>query len=314
MAELTNELFPQLEPFERGWLALDHGHQMHWQLSGNPAAEPVIWIHGGPGSSATPLHRRLFDPGRFLIIQHDQRGCGASEPQGSIEANTAAILVADIERLRLALGVSRWSVAGGSWGATLALLYAQAYPDAVKRLMLRSPFLATAAEINGFLGSPRSSCLASWERLQHECIGLGGSTILDTSYQVFCLENDVAAQIQLARAWVQYEAAMDAYPVPVAPLSRFNDRALRARYRVHVHYLKHQCFVEQPILTHPEAFDGKAVTLVHGDQDALCPFGNSLAIARAVPHAHLRRVAGAGHNMVEPSMLSALVREIQAWN
>jgi len=312
------ELFASIEPFKKGLLELDSGHRMHWQLSGHPEGVPVIWIHGGPGSSASPLHRRLFDPKRFLIIQYDQRGCGLSEPKGATEFNTTTDLLTDIERLRQALGLARWHVAGGSWGATLALLYAQAHPDVIDRVLLRSPFLATAAEIDAFVYAPRPACQAAWEQLEHECRQgqtdhPGKTPILEHSYRTFCVENDRAAQSRLARAWVNYESAMDAYPVPARPMSRFDDHALITRYQVHTHYLKHRCFVDETVLSHPEVLRGADLTLVHGEQDALCPFENSELIQRAVPGAHLVRVTGAGHNMFDERMMKTLLMQFQTW-
>ena len=306
-------LFPVLEPFDSGLLALDHGHQMHWQASGNPDGKPVLWIHGGPGSSASPLHRRLFDPTRFLIIQYDQRGCGRSEPHGDTAANTTSDLLQDIEHLRHALGIVRWDVAGGSWGATLALLYVQAHPDAVDRVLLRSTFLGTGAEIDAFLHEPQGACEAPWLQLRDACSNHGVGSILDISHRVFCEQSDNAAQCQLARAWVQYESAMDAYPAVAPSLSRFDDSALIARYQVHTHYLQHRCFLKQAVLSNTEVMRGLDLTLVHGEADALCPFANSVMIQRSVPHATLVPVAGAGHNMFDNRMLEALLMQFQTW-
>jgi len=313
-------LFPSISPFREGVLALGHGHQMHWQLSGNPQGQPVLWIHGGPGSSASPMHRRLFDPQKYLIIQYDQRGCGRSQPKGEVQHNTTQDLLADIERLRQMLGLPVWHVAGGSWGGSLALLYAQAHPEVVSRLLLRSPFLCTDREIDAYLLTPPAACQAQWQQLVDLCHQAGPTTILRYSQAVF-LGNAGAAdtavnrsrQIELARAWAVYEAAMDAFPVDTRPPTRFDDEALIARYRVHLHYLWFRCFIERPILSHPERLKHLDLTMVHGDHDALCPFENSLDIQRQVPNARLVRVAGAGHNAFDARMVKALMHEISAW-
>lgn len=316
MFGLTNqrvELFEAITPFRQGLLELDHMHRMRWQLSGNPQGAPVVWIHGGPGSSSSPLHRRFFDPEKFLIIQYDQRGCGQSEPRGSIECNTTSDLLADLERLRKALGVSKWSVAAGSWGAALALLYVQAHADVIERVLLRSPFLCTANEIDRYFLSPPKACEPQWEQLAHQCRQLGSASIQSCSYQVFCEASDSQAQVKLARAWVVYEAAMDAYPATTEPPSKFNDSALISRYRIQMHYLQHRCFVDEPILTHAHRLRNVDLVLVHGDQDALCPFDNSLAIQQASACARLVPVTGAGHNMFDERMIKAVFTEIQRW-
>jgi len=322
LTQTALKCFASIEPFKKGALELDSGHRMHWQLSGHPDGTPVLLIHGGPGSSSSALHRRLFDPEAFLIIQYDQRGCGLSEPKGGTQFNTTPDLIADIERLRHELGVSRWSVMGSSWGGTLALLYVQAYPDVIDRVLLRSPFLASAAEINGFVYAPRPECQAVWDELEQACRESqtdhsGQTPILAYSYRTFCVENDRVAQNKLARAWMNYESAMDAYPVRVTPSthadSRVDDRALIARYQVHTHYLQHRCFIARTVLERPSALPKADLTLVHGDQDALCPFENSVVIQRAAPHANLVRVTGAGHSMFNERMISALVEQFQAW-
>ena len=306
-------LFPTLTPFNQGLLTLDHGHQMHWKTSGNPRGLPVIWLHGGPGSSAGMLHRRLLDPDKFLIIQYDQRGCGLSEPRGATHANTTTDLIADIERLRGALALSRWSVVGSSWGGALALLYAQAHADVIERMLLRSSFLCTALEVERFLRSPPAQCSASWQQFQRELPKHGAESILDCGYRVFCQDNDIDVQTRLARAWVAYETAMDAHPMPATSMGRLDDHALITRYQIHTHYLKHRCFVEQTVLHRPQALRGIDLVLVHGNQDVVCPFENSLIIQQAVPSAHLVPVVGAGHNMFDERMIAAMLSQTQRW-
>jgi len=311
-------LFDSIAPFREGFLALDHGHQLHWQISGNPEGEPVLWIHGGPGSSASPMHRRLLDPAKYLIIQYDQRGCGRSRPKGEIRFNTTEDLLADIERLRVALNVQTWHVAGGSWGASLALLYAQSHPKVIRRVLLRSPFLCTDQEINAYLSAPPEACKVRWQLLADTCNRDGPSTILDYSHAAFCadaVDTFVATDRlrELARAWSVYEMAMDAWPAGTTPPTRFDDQALIARYRIHLHYLQARCFVQTPIVSEPERFRNLDLTIVHGEQDALCPFQNSLEIQRHISHAKVVPVSGAGHNAFDSRMVQAVMAEIRRW-
>src|ERR1700753_854280 len=123
------DLFPPIEPYRTGTLRLDGRHTMYWEQSGNPRGVPALFLHGGPGAGATPVHRRFFDPDCWRIVIFDQRGAGRSAPLGETVDNSPADLVADIERLRLELGIERWVVFGGSWGSTLALDYAETYPE-----------------------------------------------------------------------------------------------------------------------------------------------------------------------------------------
>ena len=145
-------LYSQVEPFDRRFLDVGDGHRVYVEQSGQPDGLPVLVLHGGPGGGSSPAMRRFFDPSVFRVVLFDQRGCGRSEPHASVEANTTWHLVADIERIRQALGIDRWIVFGGSWGATLGLIYAQTHPERVVHLVLRGVFLMTAAELEWFYG------------------------------------------------------------------------------------------------------------------------------------------------------------------
>ena len=311
---MKNMLFPDLRPVREGWLAVGAGHEIYWQASGNPKGIPVVWLHGGPGSSASPLHRRFFDPTRYWIIQYDQRGCGRSLPQGSLVANQTQDLIEDLERLRLYFGLSSWAVVGGSWGGALALMYAQAHPEVVNRLLLRSPFLCTKEEIERFVQAPPSQCLESWSRLRAEIPEDSKEGILDFGYRIFSQTQDSEAQARLASAWAAYESAMNAYPAAAPELSPSELKPMIARYRVQCHYLAHQCFVQTGVLTLTKKLQGMGLTLIHGNQDALCPVENSVHIQCLVPAAKLLRIEGAGHDLTDAKMVAAMRQAIELWS
>jgi proline iminopeptidase len=311
---MKTKLFPEAQPVAQGWLEVGDGHEIHWQTSGNPEGWPVVWLHGGPGSSASPLHRRFFDPARYWIIQYDQRGCGRSRPAGGIERNETPDLIADIERLRTYFGLPRWSVVGGSWGGALALLYASAHPDRVERMLLRSPFLCTHTEIEDFMERPPEACRALWLNLKAQVPESSSLSILEYGYRVFCQGEHPQEQEALARAWMAYEAAMNMYPAQAPSLGAPDGAALIARYRIQSHYLLHRCFVQEDILAQSRALKAIPLTLVHGDLDALCPFANSLAIQHAVPQAKLIRVSGGGHDLTDPGLLEATFEGLKQWD
>lgn len=311
---MKTKLFPEAQPVAQGWLDVGDGHQIHWQTSGNPEGWPVVWLHGGPGSSASALHRRFFDPARAWIIQYDQRGCGQSRPAGGIEHNETSDLIADIERLRTYFGLSRWSVVGGSWGGALALLYASAYPDRVERMLLRSPFLCTHTEIEDFMERPPEGCRALWLNLKAQVPESSKQSILEYGYQLFCQREHPQEQAALARAWLSYEAAMNMYPAQAPALGASDGAALIARYRIQSHYLRHRCFVQEDILAQAQALKAIPLTLVHGELDALCPYANSLAIQHAAPQATLIRVSGGGHDLTDPGMLEATFEGLKQWD
>ena len=145
------DLFPEIGPFETGYMPVSGGHVMYWEQVGHPRGQPVLFLHGGPGAGAGAVHRRFFDPAFWRVVIFDQRGAGRSRPLGSLVANTTADLVGDIEQLRRHLGLERWLLFGGSWGSTLALAYAQAHPDRVAGLVLRGVFLGRPVEVEWFL-------------------------------------------------------------------------------------------------------------------------------------------------------------------
>lgn len=310
---MKTKLFPEIPASAQGWLEVGDGHEIHWQTSGNPEGVPVVWLHGGPGSSASPLHRRFFDPEMFWIIQFDQRGCGRSRPAGAIRHNEISDLIADIERLRSYLGLSTWSVVGGSWGGALGLLYAMQHPERIERMLLRSPFLCTTAEIENFMEYPPEACRERWQRLKSLVPQSSGQTVLEYGYQVFCLENNLAEQLRLAEAWASYEAAMNVYPSEAPSPGALDGSAMIARYRIQSHYLKHRCFVTRDLLAQAQTLSKIPLTLVHGDMDALCPVANSQAIHGLVSQAKFVRVKGAGHDLTDSGVLAATFAELQLW-
>uniref|UniRef100_UPI0024575B06 prolyl aminopeptidase n=1 Tax=Nocardia carnea TaxID=37328 RepID=UPI0024575B06 len=162
-------LYPPIEPYDQGMLAVGDGQAIYWETSGNPAGTPAVFLHGGPGGGTSPLNRRYFDPERYRIVLLDQRGCGNSTPHiadgADLSVNTTAHLISDIEAIRDELGIERWLVFGGSWGSTLSLAYAQQYPHRVTALVLRGIFLLRRQEIDWYYnGSAGYVYPDEWEK------------------------------------------------------------------------------------------------------------------------------------------------------
>jgi proline iminopeptidase len=181
-------------------------------------------------------------------------------------------------------------------------------------MLLRSPFLCTHTEIEGFMERPPEGCRALWLNLKAQVPESSNLSILEYGYQVFCQGDDLQAQAALARAWMAYEAAMNMYPAQPPTLGSTDGAALIARYRIQSHYLLHRCFVQEDILAQAQTLKAMPLTLVHGDLDALCPFTNSQAIQHAVPQAKLIRVSGGGHDLTDPGMLDATFEGLKQWD
>ena len=165
MTEALRTLYPEIEPYASGHLDVGDGHSIYWERAGTPGAKPAVFLHGGPGGTISPSHRRLFDPKLYDVTLFDQRGCGKSTPHAGLEANTTWHLVADIERLREMAGAEKWLVFGGSWGSTLALAYAQKHPGRVSELVLRGIYMLTKAELDWYYQFGVSEMFPDkWER------------------------------------------------------------------------------------------------------------------------------------------------------
>ncbi len=184
---IRTELYPPVEPYNAGRLALDRIHTMYWEESGNPHGVPVVFLHGGPGAGSAPNHRRFFDPAHYRIVIFDQRGAGRSTPLGEVRDNTTPHLIADMEQLRQHLGIEQWLVFGGSWGSTLALAYGEVHPRRCLGFVLRGIFLCRQTEIDWFLYGLRNIFPEAWDKFagiipsseRHDLLGAYGRRLMD---------------------------------------------------------------------------------------------------------------------------------------
>ena len=198
------DLFPEIGPYETGYLPLSGGHVMYWEQAGNPNGRPVLFLHGGPGAGAGAVHRRFFDPNFWRIVIFDQRGAGRSRPLGGLDNNSTPDLVSDIEVLRRHLAIERFLLFGGSWGSTLALAYAQAHPQHVAGAVLRGVFLGRPKEVEWFLHGMRlvfPEAHAAFTGFLSEA----ERTDLLQSYLRRLTSPDPSDHLPAARAWSVYE-------------------------------------------------------------------------------------------------------------
>jgi len=279
-------------PFASEALDVGEGHVLHVQQHGRADGLPALVLHGGPGSGGSPLLRRGFDLSRYRVICPDQRGAGLSRPRGGIDANDTGRLLADLRRLRAHLGIDRWLVVGGSWGATLALLHGADAPDAVAGLLLRASFLARDEDVDAFL-APLGPAAALAQRLAGP---------------------DRDDRRMLARAWWAHEQQMAAGGAPAsAPQGDELDR-LVDRYRVQSHYLAHGCWLGSgPLLTRCAAVPRVPTLLLHGRADRVCPPAGAQRLHAALPGSRLRWIDGAGHDPSHPAMAAAMAAALDEW-
>lgn len=305
-------LFPEIEPYATGRLALDAVHTMQWEACGNVAGVPLVFLHGGPGGGSLPHHRRFYDPAFWNIVLYDQRGAGRSTPTASLADNTTQHLVADLERLRETLKIDRWLVFGGSWGSTLALAYAQAHPDRVLGLVLRGIFLATRPELDWFMHGIRTVFPEAWrafagflpERERDDILG---------HYHRRLTDPDPAVHLPAAHAWDRYEGTCSTLLPQPEPMTKFDgDTSALAIARIEAHYFVHEGFLRPgELLAGIPRIRHLPCTIVQGRYDIVCPPITADALARAWPEAEYVVVPDAGHSVREPGITRELVNAVR---
>ena len=303
------DLFPPLEPYRTGQLRLDPIHTMYWEESGNPQGRPILFLHGGPGAGATPVHRRFFDPSYWRIVIFDQRGGGRSTPLGELRDNSPDHLIGDIEKLRRELGIADWLVFGGSWGSTLALYYAECHPERVAGLILRGIFLCRPAEIEWFLYGMQRVFPEAWRAFTGFLPEAERGDVLVAFYRRLT-DPDPQIHLPAARAWSVYEGACSTLlPNPETVAAFGEDRLALGLARIEAHYFIHHLFPpERDLLARIGRIRHLPATIVQGRYDMVCPIRSADELARAWPEADYVIVRDAGHSAMEPGIRDQLVR------
>jgi proline iminopeptidase len=304
-------LYPGVEPHAEGMLDVGDGHRIHWEVSGNPDGKPAVFLHGGPGSGSTPLQRRLFDPEAYRIVLFDQRGCGKStpsviEPDADLTANTTWHLVADMEALRAHLDIDRWQLFGGSWGATLAMAYAQRYPERVSEIVLRGVFLLRERELDwmyrGGAGNLFPEAWAEFASLVPAGDPLAG-------YHRLVDDPDPAVRAQAAQAWSNWEgAAVSLVPNP-GLTATYADPSFAVPFaRIALHYFVHGGWLEPDQLVRDAGkLAGIPGRIIQGRYDAVCPPVTAWELHSAWPDSTLLMLPQAGHAVTDRGVLDALL-------
>jgi proline iminopeptidase len=305
-------LYPDIDPYATGQLALDAVHTMHWEACGSATGTPLVFLHGGPGGGCMPHHRRFYDPSFWNIVLYDQRGAGRSTPNAALVDNTTPHLVADLERLRASLGIERWVVFGGSWGSTLALAYAQAHPERVLGIVLRGIFLATPPELDWFMTGIRTIFPEAW-RAFAEFLPPAERGDLLGNYHRRLTDPDPAVHLPAANAWDRYEGACSTLLPQAEAGARFDDDASAlAIARIEAHYFVNQAFLAPgELLAGIPRIRHIPCTIVQGRYDIVCPPVTADALARAWPEAEYIVVPDAGHSVREPGITRELVAAVR---
>ena len=303
-------LFPEIEPFRKGFLDSGDGHKVYYEECGNPNGIPVLVVHGGPGGGCSPTMRRFFDPDAYYIVLFDQRGCGRSKPYASVENNTTWHLVSDMEAIRKKLGISKLVLSGGSWGAALSLVYAQTHPEMVSKIILRGVFTMTESELNWFYNEGGASMFwpEAWRAFRDMLPPKEHKNIIK-GYHSRLFGSSPTEQGRFARAWTAWENALANLESPGFGSSPSTDYA-RAFARIENHYFKNLGFLNksQQIRDNMHKILDIPSIIVQGRYDMICPPGTAELIHRLWPNSNLVMVSKAGHAMSEPAITAALVK------
>jgi len=307
-------LFPDIRPYVNHTLVVEPPHELHIEECGNPDGLPVVFVHGGPGSGCEEYHRRFFDPEVYRIILFDQRGAGKSTPHAELEGNTSQALVADMEAIRDHLGVDKWILFGGSWGSTLALLYAETHPERVLGLILRGIFLCRKREIDWFYQEGASRIFPdAWQEFLKP-IPEGERHDMVSAYYARLTGDNELARMAAAKAWSHWEGRTATLKQSKAVLDHFGSpHTALSLARIECHYFVNNSFLEDDQLLR-DAHKLKDIpgVIVQGRYDVICPMESAWELHQAWPEADFTIVPDAGHAASEPGIVHALVKATRA--
>ncbi|MCP4186179.1 MAG: prolyl aminopeptidase [Gammaproteobacteria bacterium] len=302
-------LFPAIQPGKTWQFPVSDKHTLYLEECGNQDGIPVVFLHGGPGGSCEPGHRRFFNPERYRIILFDQRGSGKSKPHASLEDNTTADLVEDLEKIRQFLNIDRWVVFGGSWGSTLSLLYAQTHPQRVLGLILRGIFLARDADVKWFYqGGAARIFPEAWRHFLEPIPENEHDDLITAYYKRLTSDNEIV-RMGAAKAWSIWEGSAATLKPDKRIVNHFSDPHIALSIaRIECHYFHHSSFLRpNQILEDMHRIKHIPGFIVHGRYDMICPIEQAILLSQNWSEKRLRIIDNAGHAAIEPDISKALV-------
>jgi proline iminopeptidase len=307
-------LFPAIQSDSHFYLQVSTQHKLYVEQSGNMTGIPVVFLHGGPGASSEPVHRRFFDPEKYRIILFDQRGCGKSQPHANLQQNTTRYLIEDMEKIRIELGIDRWVLFGGSWGSTLALAYAQAHPDRVLGLVLRGIFLCRQQDIDWFYQAGASRLFPeAWQGFQLPIPENERKDMIAAYHRRLTSDNELE-RMAAAKAWSIWEGSTATLRPSSSVLDYFSDpHTALSIARIECHYFLNKGFLqENQLLDNMHKIKHIPGYIVQGRYDAICPIDQAFALNKRWPKSQLKIIPDAGHSASEEGIAQALILSTNA--
>ena len=308
------ELYPELNAFSENSLETNSGHSVYYEQAGNKSGLPVIFIHGGPGSGCSENHRRYFNPEKYHIILFDQRGCNRSTPNGFVDNNSTEELLNDIDSIRKELNIDKWLLFGGSWGATLALLYAEQYPSHVSGIILRGTFLARQCDFDWFAKSGVNKIFPDYWQ---EFISYFNESEVNDSIKILherVFSSDKVIQLEAAKVWALWAGRIVTHSLAIDyELEIEDEEKLINEVKIEMHYAMNKYFItENQILDNIHKIPNVPVTIIHGRKDLTCLPESSWSVHNVLPQSNLVIVPDAGHLASESAMVDALITATDA--
>ena len=306
-------LYDPIVAFAVDRLDVGDGHEIHVEQAGNPVGIPVLFLHGGPGSGCNDNHRRYFNPAHYRVVLFDQRGSNRSTPRGGVRSNTTQLLLQDIEAIRKHIGVEHWMLFGGSWGSTLALLYAQAHPSRVRGMILRGIFLARKRDLYWFAHDGVSRIFPDeWERFLAALTPEEREDPL-AACQRHILGSDPALRERYALAWSRWAGQVATWLLPEAPPAEADVETTVQQARIEMHYANSRYFLaDNQILNGAGGIPRVPIRIIHGRRDLTCTLDAAWELHGKMPGSELVIVRDGGHLASEPAMVDALVTATDA--
>ena len=306
---MANEyFFPPIEPFDTGVLEVDEPHKLYFEQCGNPEGDPILFLHGGPGAGCSEQDRCFFDPVHFRIILLDQRGSGRSVPVGDISNNTMAHTVKDVEQLREHLGIESWHVFGGSYGSTMALYYAQEFPQCCKSLVLRGIWMLREEEIDWWLYGIRMIQPELWQTFAGFIPKQEQGDLLEAYWKRLTGEDRDLA-LQAAKHWAMYEiSCCTLLPNPEFASHFEEPDTAWAVARLEAHYFRNvKPDPDSMLLNRVSRIRQIPAFAVHGRYDIVCAIKNLIDLAAGWPELDTVISPDSGHSSHEPGITKELV-------